>query len=184
MSTKTNSRKILLPLATLLVAAAVAVGSGATFTSSSQSAISATAGTLVHANSKDAATLTVTDLKPGASESGSLTITNTGSLDSDLTVVPASPTDGFDAGAVTLKIEVTDDGVTSTVFDNNFSAMTDTLSLGDLVGGGSEAITVKFTVSMNVNADNDNQGKSAGVSLGFVTTQTDATNDETDSSFS
>ena len=88
MSTKTNTRKILVPLATLLVAAAVAVGSGATFTSSSESAITATAGDLVHVNSEDGATLNVTDLKPGDTQTGSLTITNTGSLDSDLTLVP------------------------------------------------------------------------------------------------
>ena len=48
MTSTTNRRKILIPLATLLAAGAVAVGSGATFTSTSVSSSAVTAGTLVH----------------------------------------------------------------------------------------------------------------------------------------
>ena len=48
MTSTTNRRKILIPLATLLAAGAVAVGSGATFTSTTMSASAVTAGTLVH----------------------------------------------------------------------------------------------------------------------------------------
>lgn len=48
-----NTKKVLLPLATLLAAGAVAIGSGATFTSSTANTISSvTSGTLTHTNSK------------------------------------------------------------------------------------------------------------------------------------
>jgi hypothetical protein len=59
-TTNSNSRKVLVPLATLLVAGAVAVGSGATWTAESDSAITASSGKIAHSNSKKDATLTVT----------------------------------------------------------------------------------------------------------------------------
>lgn len=180
MSTKTNSRKILVPLATLLVAAAVAVGSGATFTSTSDSRISASAGNLVHANSKHMAALTVTNLKPGATETGSLTITNAGSLDSVLTVAPSGNADTFGSGAVTLTIESIHGAATEVEYTGNFAGLTSPLTLGDLTAGLSteDSITVRFTVSMAAGAGNVNQSKAAGVSLNFVTTQTAASNNE------
>ena len=139
MSTKTNTRKILLPLATLLVAAAVAVGSGATFTSSSDSAITATAGDLIHVNSEDGATLNVTNLKPGATETGSLTITNSGSLNStlELVVTPGTdPANTFQAGAVTLTIDSVDGATVHDSFlPTNFGTTDATYDLGDLTGG-------------------------------------------------
>src|SRR4051794_14041556 len=89
MSTKKSSNKksrLLVPLATLAVAAAVVVGSGADWSSSTDSSISVESGEIVHTNSRDDATLTITDLLPGESASGSLTITNTGSTTSVLDV--------------------------------------------------------------------------------------------------
>ena len=49
-SNERKTRKVLVPLATLAVAAAVAVGSGATFTSTSHSKIVVTSGKVVHSN--------------------------------------------------------------------------------------------------------------------------------------
>src|SRR5690606_16845730 len=50
----TRSKKVLVPLATLLAAGAIAVGSGASFTSTTENTISAvTSGTLEQSNSKD-----------------------------------------------------------------------------------------------------------------------------------
>jgi spore coat-associated protein N len=165
----TNSRKVLVPLATLLAAGAVAIGSGADWTSTSNSSISASSGDLAHVNSEDNATLAVTNLKPGASETGSLTITNTGTLDSDLTMDPSGNTDTFVAGAVTLTVVADGDEV----YSGDFADLTDTLDLGSLDADvASDAITVVFTVEMDDEATDANQDKDAGVDLEFVTTST------------
>ena len=166
----TTSRKVLVPLATLLAAGAVAIGSGADWTSTSDSSITASSGNLAHVNSEDDATLAVTNLKPGATETGSLTITDSGTLDSTLTAVPSLNTDGFVPGAVTLTVKA--DG--AQVYTGNFSGLTSTLNLGSLDADTptADSITVEFTVSMAANATNANQNKNAGVDLQFVTTST------------
>lgn len=177
----TTSRKVLVPLATLVAAGAVAVGSGATFTSTSNSAITATAGTLVHANSDDTATLDITNLKPGATETGTLTITNTGSLDSTLKVV-ASTGSGDLAPALQIKI-VSSDGASYTAgFEADHPDAG--IALGDLDADlVDDSVTVTVTVTMEdsgTDSDNQYQGDTAGMSLQFVTTQTSG--DESDQS--
>ena len=172
----TTSRKVLVPFATLVAAGAVAVGSGATFTSTTQSTVDVTSGTLVHSNTADTATLAVTELKPGESQSGSLTIANTGSLDSTLELDATIVDNGFETGALLIKI--TQDGVV--VFaEADFSSL-DTVDLGELNadkdGAGSEeadSTTLEVTVSMPDTAGNDNQGMNATATLSFVTSQVD-----------
>ena len=180
--TTTTSRKVLLPLATLVAAGAVAIGSGATFSSeSTDSAISATAGDLVHTNDQDNATLTITNLKPGAVETGTLTITNTGSLDGKLKVL-VSGVDGVLADALQLKIESSD--LTTAAYDNNFedADVAAGFELGELDADPGlatpDTITVTFTVRMEGDAGNVYQNTSAGLDLSFTTTQTDADNGE------
>src|SRR5579871_3849534 len=76
-----NPRKALAALAAFLVAGAVAVGSGANFTSQSANPGNVfTAGTLTQSNSKSgAAILTASGMKPGSSATGTVTLSNTGS---------------------------------------------------------------------------------------------------------
>ena len=62
MFTTTASRKVL----------AVAIGSGATWTSSTDTSVAVTAGKILHANDRGDATLTITKLTPGETVSGSL----------------------------------------------------------------------------------------------------------------
>lgn len=102
-----KSRKILVPLATLAIASAVAVGSGADFTSTSQITADITAGKIVADNNKDTGTLTITELKPGDAASGTVQLTRgTGSnLSGDLSVVIDNVTSGFDADAVTITVD-------------------------------------------------------------------------------
>lgn len=99
-------RKVLVPLATLAVASTLAVGSGATFTSQSDNTLSAvTSGTLSHSNSKDdAAIFTLTDLKPGDTAHGDLTLTNTGSLPADFGLTETSSTNEFTGELLGLTI--------------------------------------------------------------------------------
>ncbi|MFL6159114.1 MAG: TasA family protein, partial [Marmoricola sp.] len=70
----------------------MAVGSGATFTSTSGNTISAvTAGTLTQSNSKaDQAIFNLSNMKPGDTVTGTLTLTNTGSLAAAFSLVEVS----------------------------------------------------------------------------------------------
>jgi hypothetical protein len=170
MSTVAKSnRKILVPLATMLVAGAVAVGSGATFTSQSTSSVSVTSGTLNHTNSRNAAQLAVSDIKPGDTRTGSLTIKNDGTLDSTLSLQETADSSTFVAGD--LKLTITQSGVATPLFEGNFGALDNSakLDLGDLPVGASTTVT--FVVSMPASAGNLNQGKTASASYAYVTTQ-------------
>jgi hypothetical protein len=169
MSTVKNNRKILVPLATMLVAGAVAVGSGATFTSQSASSVAVTSGTLTHANDKNAQSLNISDIKPGDTRTGSLTITNDGDLDSTLTLQETADSNTFVTGDLELKI--TQSGVTTPLFEGNFGALDNSakVSLGELPVGATTTVT--FVVSMPESAGNANQGKSASASYAYVTTQ-------------
>lgn len=182
-----TSTKLLVPLSTLAVAAAVAVGSGATWSSTTESTITATAGTLVQTNSQNGATLNVTNLKPGAVETGSLTVANTGDLDGVLTLVGTS-TDTFVTGDVTLAItvngapywsgnfadvdDVDDDGVDADIATGLQTKLGIPLGASD----PDEDVVVGFTVTMASDAAHANQGESATAELEFVMTQT--TDDE------
>jgi len=167
MTSTTNRRKILIPLATLLAAGAVAVGSGATFTSTSVSSSAVTAGTLVHTNSRDGLSMNVANIKPGDSISGTATISNTGSLDSTLTLQETADTSTFATDDLKLVIA---QGSTE-LYNGNFGALdNDTLlDLGAL--NTTQSTTITFTVSMPSGADNANQGKQASASYRWVTTQ-------------
>lgn len=168
---KSTKNKVLVPLATLLVAGAVAVGSGASFTSQSAHTVSVTSGTLSHANDHKGGTLEISNIKPGDTKTGTLTIKNDGSLDSTLSLKESASTTGFTAGA--LKLKITKAGATTpALFDGNFGDLSKTaaLDLGALDVG--KSTTVNFEVSMPQEADNANQGKAASATYTYVTTQT------------
>ncbi|RYP82624.1 hypothetical protein EKO23_21295 [Nocardioides guangzhouensis] len=166
-TTDNRRRKVLVPLATLLAATAVAIGSGATFTSTSNSASAVTAGDLVHSNDRADLTMDVANIKPGDSVAGTVTIENTGTIDSTLTLQETADSSTFQAGA--LHLEVTQ-GAT-TVYDGDFAAADDAgvMDLGALDIG--DSTTLKFTVSMPSNASDANQGATASASYQWVSTQ-------------
>ena len=156
-----NTTKVLVPLATLLAAGAIAVGSGATFTSTSSNTISAvTSGTLTHSNSKaDKAVFNLTNLKPGDTLNGSLTLTNTGSLDAGFGLTEVSSTNTFVDDNLTLVI--TDAAGGDPVYTGPFGGLADGTrkDLGTIAADKSRTYT--FKVALAANANNDNQGKSA-----------------------
>ena len=82
-STDNRSRKILIPLATMAVAATVVVGSGATWTSRVEQRLG---HVRQHAaqNAANGKTLTVDEPEAGRRPTGTLKITNTGTLPSQL----------------------------------------------------------------------------------------------------
>jgi hypothetical protein len=83
---KKNRGKVLIAIAALLIALVAVVGSGAYFTSvSSNPGNVFTAGILTHSNSDaNAAFMTLTDMFPGETRTGSVTLQNTGSVDGRL----------------------------------------------------------------------------------------------------
>lgn len=164
---RNGKRRLLVPLATLLAAAAVAVGSGATYTSTSAHAVSVTSGVLTHSNNHDGETLAVTNFRPGDTASGTLTITNDGTIDSTLILQETSSTNGFTSGVLTLKIS---QGAT-VLYNDDFGGLADAtkLNLGDLPVGASTTVT--YTISMDAAAGNENQGAVATAHYQWVTTQ-------------
>lgn len=193
-ATTSTSRKVLVPLATLLAAGAVAVGSGATWTSNSTSAVDVTAGSIIHTNSTDgAATLTITKMQPGEVATGAVTITNTGDLDADLTISQAAlpaPTNGFfeSAGGVsdlTILVTVPDDRLAvdegtepDVLHSGNFAtwAASDpviTLKADDGATSSDDEVTVTYTVTLDADAANASQGANATATFAFETTVAD-----------
>jgi spore coat-associated protein N len=165
----TTSRKVLVPLATLLAAGAVAVGSGATFTSQSANAASTvTSGTLLQSNSKAGAQIFgLNNLKPGDVVNGTVVIENTGTLPGTFTLRETTSSNAFDAGLLTLTIK---DGAT-TLYNGDFGGLADDdlVDLGRFAAGGSKTYT--FSVALDAAAPNSQQGKSATAAYQWVATQ-------------
>ena len=165
-----NRRKILVPLATLMVAGSVAVGSGASFTSTTASTTTVTSGNVTHSN--DVSNLAITNIKDDDVITGSVTITNTGTLAADLTIAETSA--GTPAGGkafVTGDLKYTLTQGATQVYTGNFGSMTDgqKFSLGKLQPGASTTVT--FTVKLDEATDNTNEGASAFANFQWVSTQ-------------
>jgi hypothetical protein len=78
----------------LLLAAMMAVGSGANFNSTSANAGNVVAaGTLDHEPGEDGAFLSITNIKPGETQTGTITMTNTGTVDGLMAVGGSVATD-------------------------------------------------------------------------------------------
>ncbi|NRQ48503.1 TasA family protein [Aeromicrobium stalagmiti] len=168
-------KKILLPLATLLGAGAIAIGSGATFTSTTANTISSvTSGTLNHTNSKsDKAILSLTDIKPGDTVNGALTITNTGSLAADFSLTETSSTNGFSDNYLTLTI--TNNTTGASVYSGTFGGLVDgaKTALGSVAPGVANNFT--FSVHLADEAPNSQQGKTATAAYQWDSVQQAAT---------
>lgn len=175
MST-TRTQKVLVPLATLLVAGAIAVGSGATFTSSTGNTISSVAsGSLSQKNSKDkAAIFNLTNLKPGDTVNGSLTITNTGSLPATFSLTEASSTNTFSDkpdGTSFLRLVVTNVTTGAEVYSGSFGGLVDgaKTSLTDIAPAASNDF--RFSVTLDADAPNGDQGKTASATYNWDSVQ-------------
>jgi spore coat-associated protein N len=164
--TTTNRWRLIGGLATALAALSVAVGSGATFTSKTANpSNTVTSGTLLQTNSKSgAAIVTGSDLKPGDRRTGDVTISNTGTLAGDFTLVEKNATSGFSAGNLNLRIDDVTSGTAVNVYDGDFEKVASGgLSLGTYAAGA--ARTYRFTVTLAQAAPNSEQGKSASADI-------------------
>jgi spore coat-associated protein N len=165
-----RSRRVLAPLATLLAAGALVMGSGASFTSQSENPANVYAtGSLTQDNSKaNAAIFDVVNLKPGDTVAGEVTITNSGSL-------PAvfSLSETADNGFVTesnLQMRISEVGG-GQVFAGTFGTA-GVQPLGTFAAG--EARTYRFSVVLDAGAGNAEQGRTATADYVWDAVQTDA----------
>lgn len=170
-----NRRKILVPLATLTVAGAVAVGSGASFTSTTASTTAVSSGVVSHSN--DVTSLAIENIKDGDTITGSVTVTNTGTLPSTLTLAQTGGDSTFVPGDLLLTLS--QDG--AVLWTGDFASLDQTLELGEIAAdpdaegaglGGSA--TVDFSVTLDETDgidDNTNENKDASASFTWVSTQ-------------
>lgn len=182
MSTK-RSTKVLVPLATLLAAGAIAVGSGASFTSTTGNTISAvTSGTLTQANSKEGQALfSVGNLKPGDVVNGKVTLTNTGSLPADFSLTEKNATNDFTGDNLTMVVkDVKDPAIASddvVVHQGTFGQFRTAADLGTFAA--KESRTYVFTVTFAADADNRDQGQTASATYAWDAVQlTGSTTDQ------
>ncbi|MET1038051.1 MAG: TasA family protein [Aeromicrobium sp.] len=169
-----KTTKILLPLATLVAAGAIAVGSGATFTSTSANTISSvTSGTLSQSNTKaNAAVFNLTNIKPGDVVNGSLTIKNTGTLPATFSLTETASANGFTAANLTL--DITNTTTKKVVFSGTFGDLVDgtKTDLGLVGPGVSNDYT--FSAKLAASTPNDDQGKTASAAFQWDSIQADA----------
>jgi spore coat-associated protein N len=165
-----RSRRVLAPLATLLAAGALVIGSGASFTSQSENPANVYAtGSLTQDNSKaNAAIFDVVNLKPGDRVTGEVTITNSGSLPAVFTLSETA-----DNGFVTesnLQMRISEVGGDQ-VFAGTFGSA-GVQPLGTFAAG--EARTYRFSVVLDAGAGNVEQGRTATAGYVWDAVQTDA----------
>lgn len=162
-------RRLLLPMAGLLAAAALTVGSGADFVSSSVNTSNAyTTGTLTQSNSKaDAAIFNLSNLKPGDTLDGTVTISNTGSLASTFTLKETA-TNGFTDKA-NLQLVITQQGVIEPIWSGTLGDLA-SVDLGSFAAG--ETRTFTFSTSLAQSAGNEEQDKTATATYTWDAVQT------------
>ncbi|MBB6626859.1 hypothetical protein H5V45_05950 [Nocardioides sp. KIGAM211] len=153
-------RKVILPLGTLLGAGGMVMALGIPWTSSGEGA----GGIRLSADDEHGATLTITHIKPGESETRSVTIRNSGGTSSRLSFQETGEPSTFADGELHLAIEK--DG--KPVYDGPFAGMSDfAQDMGNLAPGGSS--TFLFTVSLPDDAPFANQGTPATASYAWET---------------
>ncbi len=165
-----NTRKLLVPLATLLVAGGIAVGSGATFDSTTASTLAVTSGSLTQTNTKaGAAVIDITNIKPGDTIVGGLTLKNTGSLKQVFTLAESGATNTFTAnvsGVNYLGLSIVDTTAAKTVYSGTVGGVPAAgVALGTFAAG--ESHTYSFTVTLDASAPNTQQGKAAGATYNW-----------------
>ena len=179
---RTSPRKLLAALLVVLVAAGIAVGSGANFNSATANPSNTfSSGTLSQSNSKaNQAILTASNLKPGASSNGTVDITNTGSASGAFTLTKSTPVDTPASPAFSQKLTlvITDQGdpdcrsgcpAPSTVYSGTVGGM-GSIALGTF--NASQKKRYQFVVTFpdggTGGADNAYQGASTSVDYTFT----------------
>lgn len=106
---KASPRRVLIAMGGLMIAAAVAIGSGANFNSTSANPSNVfSAGTVSQSNSKaSAAILTASNMVPGNNSTGTVDIKNTGSATGTFVLTHANPVDTPASPGLSKKLTLT-----------------------------------------------------------------------------
>lgn len=170
----TTSRKVLVPLATLVAAGAIAVGSGADYTAQTNNTISAvTSGSFSHTNSKnDSAIFNLQNLKPGDTVIGAVTLTNTGSLPGTFTLTEKTSNNTFSNNVLSLAI--VDTATNAVVYNGNFGGLEDGAKNALGVWQPNESHTYRFTVQFAQTATVAEQNKVANATYTWDSVQLSA----------
>ena len=180
-----SPRKVLGAFTVLMLAAAIAVGSGANFNSTSANPSNVfSAGTVAHSNSKaNAAILTASNMVPGGSATGTVDIKNTGNVTGNFSLTHTSPVDTPASPGLSKKLTLTiedlgDPNCTtgcpapSQVYSGTMNAMPASTSLGAFPASAAHRyqFTVNFPDSGGGGADNAYQGASTTVEYDWAST--------------
>jgi uncharacterized repeat protein (TIGR01451 family) len=168
--TATKTRALVLPLATLAAAAGVAVASGATFNTATASSGLAASGTLRQINSNSVA-FSKDNLKPGDTVTGTVSITNSGTLPATFSLTEGTVTNTF-SPASDVQLLISDEA--GNPVSNTTLGAAGPVSLGTWAAG--EKHTYTYKVSFASTATNAQQGKRAETTYSFTSVQTSATN--------
>lgn len=160
-------RRILGGIGAVLVAAALAAGSGANYQSTSANAGNIIKAGVVSISStkSGSAVLAVTGLAPGKAVFDTVSITNTGDLAADLTLKASGLVDAPASPALSAKLDLKVENTTAgtTIYNGKLGAFT-SVSAGNVAVGATKAF--KFTVTFpdgGLGADDAYQGASSGV---------------------
>jgi hypothetical protein len=154
----------------------MAVGSGANFTATTSSTAVAAAGNLTMTNSKSATTIfNVTNMKPSDTQSGTVTLTNTGSVAANFSATMGSISNiaGTGGGLLGSKlnlrvIETNAAGTTeigSALFNATINTWSGAIPLANLAPAASK--TYKFEVYWAPDTSTDNNYQSGQVTMPF-----------------
>jgi spore coat-associated protein N len=181
---KASPRRVLLAFGALMIAAALAVGSGANFNSTSANPSNVfTAGTISSSNSVSGAILTASNIVPGNTANGSVTIKNTGRASGTFTLSPGTPADTPASPGLSKKLLLTivDQGdptcVTAcpanvTLYSGTIFAEPATIALGTFAPNAQHSykFTMTFPDGGANGADNAYQGASTTVAYNWFST--------------
>jgi spore coat-associated protein N len=182
---RASPRKVLVAFAGLMLAAAIAVGSGANFNSTSANPSNVfTAGTVSHSNSKaSAAILTASNMVPGGTSTGSVDIKNTGSVGGTFTLTHTAPVDVPVSPGLSKKLTltITDNGDPACVtgcpaavqlYSGTMFGLTPSIALGAFAAGATHRYTfvVSFPDSGTGGADNAYQAASTTTEYDWTST--------------
>jgi spore coat-associated protein N len=160
--------RLVAALFALMLAAAMAVGSGANFNATSANPGNVvTAGIVKHTNSKDGSAIFTADkLVPGVKQGGSVTLTNTGDVDGVFTV-SASNVQAGGSGAdmrSVLVLTVKDGG--ATVYSGSVAGLSGQ-SLGTWIPGETHTYDFEVLLPDSGPGGADNQYMGSSVSADF-----------------
>lgn len=183
-----NSGKLLVPLATMVVAGAVTIGSGADWSASEPTTTSIASGALTMDAS--GATLAIGNMKPGDVRTGSLTVTNTGTLDANIAIRETGVANNFVTQAGVLPLDPSDDVSDlqivikrdgTSVYSGNFGGLaaeglkdvtaSDPILAADATSTNDQT-EFTFEVTLVPGADAASQSKAGAATYTFTTTPT------------